>query len=485
MHSRTQAPGKKYVIYGREIRGTYRDLRPFCFADTPAFWQYMKIEIPEKVNRILDKLSEAGFEAYVVGGCVRDSLLGIVPNDWDITTNALPMQVKELFRRTVDTGLQHGTVTVMIGDDGYEITTYRTDGNYTDGRHPDNVTFVPDLKEDLARRDFTINAMAYNDRDGLVDLFGGTEDLKNGIIRCVGKADERFTEDALRMMRAIRFSARFGFAMDKEVRDSITKLSPTLSRVSAERITSEFLGLLTSDHPEMIKDMYETGLTAGFFPEFDEAVKTPQNHPHHCFNVGDHLVESVRVSRNDRIVRLTMILHDIGKPGTLKIDEKGITHFHGHPGLSADMADEILKRWKLDNDTIRRVCRLVRYHDYANSECTPAKVRRAVSVLEEDVPLFFEVKRADILAQSDYLRKEKLQILADYMAAYEDVIARNECCSLKSLAISGAELKEIGIKPGPDMGRILRSLLEMVIEDPAINEKGRLLELAGTMTENE
>ena len=445
----------------------------------------MKIDIPEKVNSILDKLSEAGFEAYVVGGCVRDSLLGIVPNDWDITTNALPMQVKELFRRTVDTGLQHGTVTVMIGDDGYEITTYRTDGNYTDGRHPDNVTFVPNLEEDLKRRDFTINAMAYNDSTGLVDLFGGTEDLKNGVIRCVGKADERFTEDALRMMRAIRFSARFGFTMDREVRDSITKLSPTLARVSAERITSEFLGLLTSDHPEMLRDMYETGLTAVFFPEFDEAMKTPQNHPHHCFNVGDHLIESVRLSQNDRIVRLTMMLHDIGKPGTLVIDEEGITHFHGHPGLSAVMADEILRRWKLDNDTIRRVCRLIKYHDHANGECTPAKVRRAISVLEEDVPLFFEVKRADILAQSDHLREEKLKILEDYRAGYEEAVAKKECCSLKSLAIGGTDLKELGIKPGPDMGRILSGLLEQVIEDPGLNERGRLLELAASLVRDE
>ena len=445
----------------------------------------MKIDIPEKVKQILDKLSEAGFEAYVVGGCVRDSLLGTPPNDWDITTNALPGQVKELFRRTVDTGLQHGTVTVMIGEEGYEITTFRTDGNYTDGRHPDNVTFVPNLEEDLKRRDFTINAMAYNDSTGLVDLFGGTEDLKKGVIRCVGKADERFTEDALRMMRAIRFSARFGFEMDEEVRRSIAKLSGTLSRVSAERITSEFIGLLTSGHPEMIRDMYETGLTAVFFPEFDESMKTPQNHPHHCFNVGDHLIEALRVSQNDRIVRLTMVLHDIGKPGTLRIDDEGITHFHGHPKLSAQMGEEIMRRWKLDNDTIRRVCRLIRYHDHWNEECTPPTVRRAVSVLEEDAPLFFEVKRADILAQSNYMREEKLKILGDYRAAYEEVMNEKQCCSLKSLAISGSDLKEIGICPGPEMGRILNGLLDKVIEDPELNVRDRLMELAVSMGKDE
>ena len=441
----------------------------------------MKINIPEGAKKILDKLSSAGYEAYVVGGCVRDSLLGDVPHDWDITTNALPLQVKELFRRTVDTGLQHGTVTVMIGDEGYEITTYRTDGRYTDGRHPDKVTFVPNLEEDLKRRDFTINAMAYNDVDGLVDLFGGTEDLKNGIIRCVGRAEDRFSEDALRMMRAIRFAARFGFRMDDDVRNSISGLSGTLSKVSAERITSEFIGLLTSDHPEMIRDMYETGLTAVFFPEFDRAMETPQNHPHHCYSVGEHLIESVRVSKNDRIVRLTMILHDIGKPATLKTDEDGITHFHGHPKVSAEMAEEIMRRWKLDNDTIRRVCRLVRYHDHANEACTMSLARRAVSVLEDDVELFLEVKRADVLAQSTYMRDEKLKLIDDYRAAYEEIINNKQCCSLKELAIGGLELKELGVSPGPDMGRILKELLETVIEDPEKNDRDELLKLAKQM----
>ncbi|MCR4792270.1 MAG: HD domain-containing protein [Lachnospiraceae bacterium] len=441
----------------------------------------MKISIPEDAKYITDKLLEAGFEAYVVGGCVRDSLLGDVPHDWDITTNARPLQVKEIFRRTVDTGLQHGTVTVMRGDVGYEVTTYRTDGDYSDGRHPDQVTFVPDLKEDLRRRDFTINAMAYNEQDGLIDLFGGVEDLKKGIIRCVGDPDDRFSEDALRMMRAIRFAARFGFEMTPDVRASITKLSGNLSKVSAERITSEFIALLTSDHPEMVRDMYETGLTAVFFPEFDLAMKTPQNHPHHCFNVGDHLIEAVRNSKNDRIVRLTMMLHDIGKPGTLRIDEEGITHFYGHAKLSAEMAEDILRRWKLDNETIRRVCRLVLYHDHGNDICTLSQARRAISVLEDDAELLLDVKKADVLAQSTYKREEKLALIESYRAAYEEIREKNQCCSMSDLAIGGADLKETGIKPGPEMGRILKALLEMVIEDPGINTREKLLELAADL----
>ena len=441
----------------------------------------MNINIPEGAKIILDKLSDAGYEAYVVGGCVRDSLLGDVPHDWDITTNALPLQVKELFRRTVDTGLQHGTVTVMIGDEGYEITTYRTDGQYSDGRHPDKVTFVPNLEEDLKRRDFTINAMAYNERAGLVDLFGGTDDLKNGRIRCVGKAEDRFSEDALRMMRAIRFAARFGFSMDPDVRSAIVKLSSTLSKVSAERITSEFIGLLTSDHPEMIKDMYETGLTAVFFPELDTAMVTPQNHPHHCYNVGDHLIESVRVSKNDRIVRLTMMLHDIGKPATLTTDEKGITHFHGHPDVSAKMGEEIMKRWKLDNDTIRRVCRLIRYHDHCNEACTMSRARKAVSALEEDCALFLDVKRADVLAQSLYMREEKLDLIKKYAEAFDEIGRLNQCCSMKDLAVGGAELKAIGITPGPEMGRILKALLDIVIEDPEKNTRDELIKIAAGM----
>ena len=439
----------------------------------------MEIRIPKDAKSIIDKLTGAGYEAYIVGGCVRDCLLGLVPDDWDITTNALPEQVKELFRRTIDTGIEHGTVTVMIGDEGYEVTTYRTDGAYSDGRHPDKVTFVPSLEEDLKRRDFTINAMAYNDSEGLVDLFGGRDDIEKKIIRCVGCADERFSEDALRMMRAVRFAAKLGYGIDNEALASIKKLAPTLSRVSAERITTELTKLLVSDHPEMIETLYETGLTKVFFPEFDKAFDTPQVHPHHCFNVGKHITESVRLSENDRIVRFAMLLHDIGKPDTLTLDEKGITHFHGHPAVGAKMGEEIMRRWKLDNDTVYRVCRLIRHHDMSKGKkCTPELVRKAVSVMEDDFQRLLEVMRADVLAQSDFMRREKLENLNDYGREYERIMREGECCSLRTLAVSGRDLIELGIKPGPAMGEILGMLLERVLEDPSLNEKKKLLSIA-------
>lgn len=442
----------------------------------------MNINIPKEVNYILQTLFDAGFDAYVVGGCVRDSVLGKEPDDWDITTNALPLEVKALFRRTVDTGLQHGTITVMRGNEGYEVTTYRTDGTYSDGRHPDKVTFVPSLEEDLKRRDFTINAMAYNDRAGLIDLFGGMQDLKDGIIRCVGNAEERFSEDALRMLRAVRFAAKLGYTLDKDVYDSIKNRASTLSVVSAERITTELIKLLTSDHPEMIKIAYETGLTAVFFPEFDKAMETEQNHPHHMYNVGDHIVESVRISSNDRIIRLTMLLHDIAKPDTLTIDDDGITHFHGHATLGAEMAEEILRRWKLDNDTIRRVCRLIKYHDLGKGvPCSPRAVRKGIRLMEEDFPLLLEVERADILAQSTYMREEKLEMLAKYSEEYEIVLRENQCCNLKSLAVNGKDLVELGFSPGPALGKTLNALLDKVIEDPSLNEKAVLLKMADGM----
>ena len=439
----------------------------------------MEIRIPKDAKSIIDKLEQAGYEAYIVGGCVRDCLLGLSPDDWDITTNALPEQVGALFRRTIDTGIEHGTVTVMIGDEGYEVTTYRTDGAYSDGRHPDKVTFVPSLEEDLKRRDFTINAMAYNDSKGLVDLFGGRDDIAKKTVRCVGLADERFSEDALRMMRAVRFAAKLGYSIDDEALASIKKLAPTLSKVSAERITAELTKLLVSDHPEMIETLYETGLTKVFFPELDKAFDTPQVHPHHCFNVGKHITESVRLSKNDRIVRFAMLLHDIGKPDTLTMDEKGITHFHGHPAVSAKMGEEILRRWKLDNDTVYRVCRLIKHHDMGKGKgCTPTLTRKAVSVMEDDFPRLLEVMRADVLAQSDFQREFKLENIKNYAAEYERILKEGECCSLKELAVGGRDLIAAGMTPGPAMGEILGKLLDRVLEDPSLNDRDKLLSIA-------
>ena len=264
----------------------------------------MTIELPKKVNTIIETIRAAGHEAYAVGGCVRDSILGRIPDDWDITTSARPEEIKTLFRHTIDTGIEHGTVTVTLEKEGFEVTTYRIDGEYEDCRHPKEVMFTDKLTEDLKRRDFTINAMAYNDSRGLVDIFGGKKDLQQGIIRCVGDARERFTEDALRILRAIRFSAQLGYKIEEKTREAIEELASSLKYISAERIQAEFIKLLLSPHPDYLRIAYDTGVTKVFFPEWDKAMETPQNHPHHCYGVGEHILHSLQEVPPDKVLRL-------------------------------------------------------------------------------------------------------------------------------------------------------------------------------------
>ncbi|MGN0168062.1 MAG: CCA tRNA nucleotidyltransferase [Acetatifactor sp.] len=436
-----------------------------------------RITIPEKAKYIIDTITAAGFEAYVVGGCVRDSVLGRKPQDWDITTSARPEQIKAMFPRTIDTGLQHGTVTVMQDREGFEVTTYRIDGEYEDSRHPREVIFTPSLEEDLKRRDFTINAMAYNDEVGLVDIFGGMEDMEAGIIRCVGDPMERFREDALRMLRAIRFSAQLGFSIAPATRNAIEALASTLQKISAERIQMELVKLMISPHPDYLREAYALGVTRVFFPEFDAAMETEQNHPHHMYSVGEHILHSLIYTEPDKVLRLTMLFHDIGKPASLTLDEKGITHFHGHAAISADMAKMIMRRLKFDNDTIYMVSKLVSYHDYGNSVDPDMRiVRRAVNKIGEDAfPALFQVKRADILAQSDYRREEKLARVSKWQKLYEEVRENKQCTSLRELAVTGSDLIAAGRKPGKEIGEILQMLLEKVLEDPCLNTRELLL----------
>ena len=438
------------------------------------------ISLPENAKRIIETLEQAGYEAYAVGGCVRDSLIGRDPQDWDITTSARPEQVKALFHRTVDTGLQHGTVTVMLQKEGFEVTTFRLDGVYEDGRHPKEVTFTPSLEEDLKRRDFTINAMAYNESRGLVDLFGGLEDLERKVLRCVGDPMERFGEDALRMLRAVRFSAQLGLSIDPETLGGIRKLAGTLSKISAERIQTELTKLLLSDHPEYLRTAWETGLTAVFFPEFDKAMRTPQNHPHHCYNVGEHILRTLTGVPAQKDLRLTMLLHDIAKPETMTVDPDGTTHFKGHAALGEKMSREILRRWKYDNHTIDHVSHLVRIHDYGMYlEPDEVRARRALMRMgAEDVDNYLLIRRADVLAQSEYLREEKFANIQAWKEALRGVLEREECYSLKDLAVNGSDLIREGFRPGPGIGEVLQSLLETVIEAPEKNTKDTLLEEA-------
>lgn len=436
----------------------------------------MKIVLPEKVNFIINQLRMHGYEGYAVGGCVRDSLLGRTPMDWDITTSAKPEQVKAIFHYTIDTGIQHGTVTVMLDHEGFEVTTYRIDGEYEDARHPKEVLFTSNLLEDLKRRDFTINAMAYNETDGLVDAFDGIGDLKRNIVRCVGNPMERFTEDALRMLRAIRFSGQLGFTIEEHTLDAIVSLAPNIEKVSAERIATEMVKLLTSPHPERIKIAYETGLTKVFLPEFDLMMQTEQKNPHHCYTVGEHTIEALKQIKADKVLRLTVLLHDVAKPSCQTTDAKGIDHFYGHEQRGSEQAKEILRRLKFDNETTKRVCNLILCHDHM-PKLEEKNVRKAVFKNGIDqYPALFAVKRADILAQSDYKREEKLAEVDCYEKLYSEIIRKQQCLSIKELAITGADLIALGMKPGKEIGEILKKLLELVLEHPELNTKEKLME---------
>lgn len=438
----------------------------------------MKIILPKQVNQIIHTLQSQGFDAYAVGGCVRDSLLGRSPKDWDITTSASPQIVKQLFGHTIDTGIQHGTVTVMADHVGYEVTTYRIDGEYEDARHPKNVIFTGDLLEDLKRRDFTVNAMAYNDETGLVDAFDGVEDIKKGVIRCVGRPHDRFGEDALRMLRALRFRAQLGFSIDRETEQAVWDLAENLAKVSAERIQMELVKLLTSDHPEVMADVYRLGLTRVFLPEFDCMMETTQNNKHHRYSVGEHTVVALQNIPADRVLRLAILLHDVAKPACKTTDEAGQDHFKGHPEEGERMARQILKRLKFDNDTINRVCRLVRWHD-DRPKLSERNVRRAMNRIgAENMQDLFAVKRADTQAQSMYEKQQKMDYIEEFENLYQQVLDKGQCVKKKDLAINGRDLIAIGMKPGRQLGEVLDHLFEKVLDQPELNTKEQLLSMA-------
>lgn len=464
------------------------------------------MKIPEKVEMILTTLEKHGYEGYAVGGCVRDMILGREPGDWDITTSAKPEQVKALFRRTIDTGIQHGTVTVMLGSEGYEVTTYRMDGEYEDHRHPKEVLFTPNLIEDLKRRDFTINAMAYNPRTGIVDKFDGEKDIQERCIRCVGDAQERFEEDALRMLRGVRFAGQLLFDIEPETLEAIRMKAPTLVNVSAERIRTELTKLLLSDGADRIMLAVETGLSGYFLPELDRMLRTPQNNPHHCFDVGHHSLEAVRQINkmwkeqgdlDDKahvVLVYAALLHDVAKPDCRSTDENGIDHFYQHNERGAEKAQEILRRLKFDNDTISMVFRIIKYHDRRHENClidgkysTKGKktMRRLMNQIGvEAMPLLFLLQRADLLAQSEYTREDKLAKLDAGERCFQEIRDAGEAVTLKELAIGGREIMSFGVKPGPKIGVILQQLLETVLEDPQKNTPEILVGLAKELIED-
>ena len=452
----------------------------------------IQIKLPDKVKLIIDILNDAGFEADAVGGCVRDSILGRIPKDWDITTSAKPLEVKKLFRRTIDTGIQHGTVTVMYGNEGYEITTYRIDCEYEDMRHPKEVIFTDRLVEDLKRRDFTINAMAYSDKTGLVDEFDGLSCIEKKEIKAVGKAYDRLTEDALRILRAIRFSAELDYTMDDELKSAIKELSPNLSKISAERICTELVKLLKSDHPEKMREAYELGITKVILPEFDVCMSTPQNTPHHMYNVGEHTIHTLTEigkfssefdDRENKILKLTMLFHDFGKP-EMRTTENGVDHFKRHPEVSERIAISIMKRLKLDNDTIDNVKALVRWHDYRPALTYPIVRRLIVNVGVDRMEMYLRVRKADLLSQSEYKRSEKLEYLSELCDKYKKIISDGDCLSIKDLEIGGKDLIELGISPGPTLGDTLKLLLEDVLNVPKHNNREYLISKSKEIIEN-
>lgn len=397
----------------------------------------IEIEVPEAAKEILSQLNDHGFEAYVVGGCVRDSLLGRIPEDWDITTSASPAQVKEVFPRTVDTGIQHGTVTVLIDRCGYEVTTYRIDGEYEDGRHPKQVEFTGNLSEDLKRRDFTINAMAYSDREGLIDVFGGVQDLKDRKIRCVGNANDRFREDALRILRAIRFSAQLGFEIESETRMGICRIAPNMILVSKERIQAELTKLLLSEHPQKIREVYESGISTYISEQFKAA--------------------GSRISYLEKVSLLPPKKH-MRWAGFLRMG-------------SALEAYEILRELKMDNDTIHQTEKIVSLW----REKIPggkAEVRKLMSQLP--LELF-----CDLLDFQGIFRKEEEKEALLLVKRYsEEILSAGDCIRLKDLAVTGRDLLETGRKPGPEIGGILNQLFKTVLEEPQCNTREILLKMA-------
>lgn len=447
----------------------------------------IQFTMPEKVTYIINTLLENGYEAYAVGGCVRDTVLGRVPEDWDITTSAKPEEVKALFRRTLDTGIRHGTVTVMLDKDGFEVTTYRIDGEYEDSRHPKNVEFTSSLKEDLKRRDFTINAMAYNPQAGMVDMFDGIGDIRRKVIKCVGNPGARFDEDALRMLRAVRFAGQLGFRIEEATEKAISQKTDALKHISWERIRTELDKLLISQNPWMLKTASRTGMCQVVLPELDAMLLQEQNNPHHIYSVGDHALKAVQCMNeaycgcrdyNKKLhstLAWTMLLHDVGKPDTYTADENGIGHFYAHAKLGAQMARSILKRLRFDNDTIERASRLIYFHDYPFTLNLAAMRRAANKIGPDNMELLFLVKQMDIAAQSTAVWKEKNNQIEEAKRLYQEIVEKEQCLTIKDLAVKGGDLISLGIPRGPKVGEILAKLLDLVLEQPQRNTKKQLL----------
>lgn len=435
----------------------------------------MTMDMPKNVDTAINLLQSAGFEAYAVGGCVRDSLLGKTPNDWDITTSAKPEDMNSVFAdfHCIDTGIKHGTVTVVIDGEPLEITTFRLDGEYEDNRHPKSVTFTSDLGADLGRRDFTVNAMAYSKMTGTVDLFGGQNDLKNGIIRCVGDPDRRFNEDALRILRALRFASALDFEIEEKTAQSLLKNRALLGNISEERIAKELLKLVCGKGAKRILTDFAPVLFE-ILPELQPMYKNSHDNPHHCYDIYEHTLIAVESIDPEPTLRFAMLLHDCGKPAVKKFDENGVAHFYGHQRISAEISAQILARLKVSNKFRDEILFLVSNHDrwelYENTE----KMPRYLSKFGLDGVLkLLKVMRADVLAQSPEYRY-RLDQIADAEEIAKNLAAQKPCLSLSELQINGRTLMDIGIPQGRKLGAVLAQLLDEVIDGVTKNTQEAL-----------
>lgn len=434
-------------------------------------------KIPEEARIIIDRLEAAGYEAYVVGGCVRDLLMNREPNDWDITTSAKPEEVKEVFERTYDTGIEHGTVTVILDKEHYEVTTYRIEGEYKDFRRPDHVSFVEDITLDLSRRDFTMNAIAYHPQRGFVDPYNGMKHIEECRIKSVRDAKERFEEDALRILRAIRFSAQLGFQIEDNTIKGITACKHLLEHISKERIRDEFLKICLSGRPSHIHKLYELGLLEYIIPEFIPAYKTVQNNPHHIYDVAHHSIVAMEEVPKDTVLRMAALLHDIGKPWTKTTDKKGIDHFYGHPAKSEELSKKILKDLRFDNQTIKAVCMLVKNHDYhLTHKVDRVLIKKLLNEMEEELfDKLMLLQIADAKAQNPDKLQPKLLQVASVQELKRSIVQNKECYSLKNMALNGGDLIRLGIPKGKAVGETLDRLLEYVMKDASKNTKEELI----------
>ena len=441
----------------------------------------MDITISDGAKSILERLNNAGFRSYVAGGAVRDLIMNKMPNDYDIATDAKPDDVKKLFRKTIDTGIKHGTVTVIENGEGYEITTFRKDGAYSDNRHPSEIEYVKDKRIDCLRRDFTINAMMYNPESGLVDFFCGRRDIRKHIIRCVGKPEDRFKEDALRMLRAVRFKAQLGFEIEERTELAIRKYAVLIKKVSKERILDELNKILLSDNPDGVRDLHRLGLLKFILPELERCFGEKQRIKFHIYDVGEHIMQTIKNTPPDLILRWAALLHDTGKPCCSSVDSNGIIHFYGHHRESRRITVDVLHRLHMDSNSIRDIALLVENHDY-RVEPSFGAVKRMMSKTGADLfEKLLTLQKADNAAKNPELLPEKLKRIDGGLEIYREVLAKNQPYRVTDLVLNGRDLMEIGYRQGKEIGDTLKALLDEVIIRPELNTRAYLVKRAKEM----